>query len=143
MKGGCSKREVLKFNLLTNLCFHAWSKRLSQLERVNHITASAQRLPLASRSFSSSTITQRHTSKIGKTPFKFQPSALFKNTPTLLSVTGPLGTTSVPLEPYMTISFPTPNTLALAVENVSGLVVLRLKLTDIVHRVFSLSSTCL
>jgi large subunit ribosomal protein L6 len=78
---------------------------------------SAQRLPLTFRTFSSSTITQNHTSNIGKAPIKFQPSASFKNTPTSLSVTGPLGTTSVPLEPYMTIGFPTPDTLALTVEN--------------------------
>lgn len=78
---------------------------------------SAQRLPFAFRSFSSSTITQRHTSNIGKAPINFQPSSSFKNTPTSLSVTGPLGTTSVPLEPYMTISFPSPDTLALTVEN--------------------------
>ena len=78
---------------------------------------SAQRFPLAFRSFSSSTITQNHTSNIGKTPIKFQPSASFKCTPTSLSVTGPLGTTSVPLEPYMTIDFPASDTLTLAVEN--------------------------
>jgi hypothetical protein len=69
--------------------------------------------------------------------------ASIKNTPTSLSMMGPLGMTSVPLEPYMTIGFPTPNTLALAVENVSGLVVLHLKPTDIVSRVFLSSSTCL
>jgi large subunit ribosomal protein L6 len=80
--------------------------------------ASAQRFPLAFRSFSSSTITQAHTSNIGKTPIKFQPSsASFKCTPTSLSVTGPLGTASVPLEPYMTIGFPASDTLTLAVEN--------------------------
>ena len=82
---------------------------------------SAQRVhwkfPPAFRTFSSSTITQRHTSNIGKAPIKFQPCTSFKNTPTSISVTGPLGTTSVPLEPYMTIGFPTPDTLTLAVEN--------------------------
>jgi large subunit ribosomal protein L6 len=78
---------------------------------------STQRFPLAFRYFSSSPITQNHTSNIGKTPVNFQPSVSFKNTPTSLSVTGPLGTTSVPLEPYMTIGFPTPHTLGLTVEN--------------------------
>lgn len=78
----------------------------------------AHRLPLPFRSFSSSTITQAHTSNIGKAPIKFQPSsASFECTPASLSVTGPLGTTSVPLEPYMTINFPAPDTLALTVEN--------------------------
>jgi large subunit ribosomal protein L6 len=78
---------------------------------------SAQRLPLAFRPFSSSTITQAHTSNIGKAPIKFQSSTSFKCTPASLSVTGPLGTTSVPLEPYMTVDFPNPDTLSLAVEN--------------------------
>ncbi len=78
---------------------------------------STQRFPLIFRSFSSSPISQNHTSNIGKTPVKFQPSVSFKNAPTSLSVTGPLGTTSVPLEHYMTIGFPSPDTLALTVEN--------------------------
>jgi large subunit ribosomal protein L6 len=77
----------------------------------------AQRFPLALRSFSSSTVTKSHTSNIGKTPIKFQPSASFECTPTSLSVTGPLGTTSVPLEPYMTINFSAPDTLTLSVED--------------------------
>lgn len=79
--------------------------------------AMAQRLPLALRPFSSSTVAQKHTSNIGKTPITFQPSVSFKNTPASLSVTGPLGTASVPLEPYMIIGFPTSDTLALGVEN--------------------------
>jgi large subunit ribosomal protein L6 len=77
----------------------------------------AHRSPFAFRSFSSSAVAQKHTSNIGKTPITFQPSVSFKNTPVSLSVTGPLGTASVPLEPYMTIGFPTPDTLALGVEN--------------------------
>ena len=82
------------------------------------LRTSAQRLPLALRAFSSSTVTQAHTSNIGKTPIKFQPStSSFKCTPASLSVTGPLGTTSVPLEPYMTIDFPAPDTLILSVED--------------------------
>lgn len=78
---------------------------------------SARRVPLALRSFSSSTVTQKHTSNIGKAPIRFQPSVSFANAPASLSVTGPLGTASVPLEPYMTIGFPSPDTLALSVEN--------------------------
>ncbi|KAI0304416.1 ribosomal protein L6, alpha-beta domain-containing protein [Multifurca ochricompacta] len=78
---------------------------------------SAQRLGLAVRTFSSSVVTRGHTSNIGKTPINFQPSVSFKPTPTSLFVTGPLGTTSIPLEPYMTLDFPTPGTLTLSVEN--------------------------
>src|SRR5712672_939152 len=75
------------------------------------------RLSVAFRSFSSSTLTRAHTSDIGKTPIKFQPSVSFDSTPTRLSVTGPLGTTTVPLEPYMTLDFPVPGTLTLSVED--------------------------
>jgi large subunit ribosomal protein L6 len=78
---------------------------------------SARRFGVAIRSFSSSPLTRGHTSNIGKTPIKFQQSVSFKATPTSLAVTGPLGTTSVPLEPYMTLGFPTPDTLTLSVEN--------------------------
>jgi len=38
-------------------------------------------------------------------------------TSTKLHVTGPLGTTTVPLESYMQLAFTDPNTVALAVEN--------------------------
>ena len=76
-----------------------------------------QRVGLAIRSFSSSAGVRGHTSNIGKTPVNFQPSVSFTRTPATLSVTGPLGTASVPLEPYMTLDFPTPNTLTLSVED--------------------------
>ncbi|KAI0250809.1 ribosomal protein L6, alpha-beta domain-containing protein [Lactifluus subvellereus] len=78
---------------------------------------SAQRFGAAFRSFSSSAATQAHTSNIGKTPIRFQPSVSFKSTPSSLSVTGPLGTTSVPLEPFMALDFPIPGTLTLSVED--------------------------
>jgi large subunit ribosomal protein L6 len=71
----------------------------------------------AFRSFSSSAVTRAHTSNIGKTPIRFQPSVSFDSTPTSLSVTGPLGTSTVPLEPYMTLDFAIPGTLTLNVEN--------------------------
>jgi hypothetical protein len=139
MKGGvrCLKREVLKFNLLTNL-FPCLVQRLSQLERV---TASAQRLPLASCSFF-----YNHTKAYiqdRKDSNQISAICFVQKHPNLALRDGPLGTTSIPLDPYMTIGFPTPDTLALAVENVSGLVVLRLKPTDIVRRVFSSASTYL
>ncbi|KAI0061690.1 ribosomal protein L6 [Artomyces pyxidatus] len=77
-----------------------------------------QRLASAVRAFSSSSVARGHTSNIGKAPIKFSPAAVsFAPSPTALSVTGPLGTTSVPLEPYMTIDFPTSDTLALSVQN--------------------------
>jgi large subunit ribosomal protein L6 len=78
---------------------------------------SAQRVGVAIRSFSSSAAVRGHTSNIGKTPINFQPSVSFASTPASLNVTGPLGIASVPLEPYMTLDFPTPGTLTLSVEN--------------------------
>ena len=78
---------------------------------------SAQRVSIAIRSFSSSAAVRGHTSNIGKTPVNFQPSVSFIKTPTSLSVSGPLGTASVPLEPYMALDFPTPGTLTISVEN--------------------------
>lgn len=78
---------------------------------------SAQRVGVAIRSFASSVATRGHTSNIGKTPIKFQPSVSFSRTPATLSVAGPLGTASVPLEPYMTLDFPIPGTLTVSVEN--------------------------
>ena len=78
---------------------------------------SAQRFTSAFRSYFSSTVTRGHTSNIGKTSIRFQPSVSFDSTPTSLSVTGPLGTSTVPLEPYMTLDFAVPGTLALNVEN--------------------------
>jgi large subunit ribosomal protein L6 len=78
---------------------------------------STQRLGTAIRSFSSSIVAQVHTSNIGKTLIRFQPSVSFETTSTSLSVRGPLGTTTVPLEPYMALDFPAPGALALTVEN--------------------------
>ncbi len=96
-------------------CGHSRASRSLALEMIPQ--ASARRLGVAVRSFSSSPVTRAHTSNIGKAPINFQPSVSFKTTPTSLSVTGPLGTTSVPLEQYMTLAFPTPDTLTLSVEN--------------------------
>ena len=79
-----------------------------------------RRLPtqhIAIRSISSSVAVRGHTSNIGETPVNVQPSVSFVRTPASLSVTGPLGTASVSLEPYMTLDFPTPGTLTLSVEN--------------------------
>ncbi|KAI0312067.1 ribosomal protein L6 [Amylostereum chailletii] len=81
------------------------------LPRVHH------RLASATRAFSTSPAVRGHTSNIGKTPIKYPSTVTFTPSPTSLTVQGPLGTTQVPLEPFMTLSHPTPDTLALAVEN--------------------------
>ncbi|KAF8575453.1 ribosomal protein L6, partial [Ramaria rubella] len=53
---------------------------------------------------------------IGRAPVPYPPSVTLTQTPTALQITGPLGTTSVPLEPYMTLSFKTPSNTSLETE---------------------------
>jgi large subunit ribosomal protein L6 len=69
------------------------------------------------RSFTSSAPLNKHVSHIGRNPIKFPPSVTLTHSPTDLSITGPLGTTSVPLRPYMKITNANPDTIAVAVEN--------------------------
>lgn len=58
-------------------------------------------LQRAVRCFSSTRPANGHTSHIGKTPIPVPPSVTLNTTITKLEVIGPLGSTSVPLEPYM------------------------------------------
>jgi hypothetical protein len=56
--------------------------------------------------------TEPQSGEPGKTPIRFQSSVSFDSTPASLSVTS-----TVLLEPYMTLDFAVPGTLALNVEN--------------------------
>ena len=49
-----------------------------------------------------------HPCYIGRSPVPYPPSVTVVPTPTALQINGPLGKTSVPLEPYMTISIKSP-----------------------------------
>jgi large subunit ribosomal protein L6 len=69
------------------------------------------------RYFSSTARAQAHVSHIGREPIKYPANVTLAPSPTSISVVGPLGTTSVPLKPYMTIEFPEPNVMAVLVEN--------------------------
>lgn len=71
----------------------------------------------AIRCFSSTARVQAHVSHIGREPIKYPANVTLEPSPTTLTITGPLGTTSVSLKPYMSISFPEPNTMAVAVED--------------------------
>lgn len=74
-------------------------------------------LQRAVRCFSSTRPTHGYTSHIGKTPIPVPPSVTLNPTPTRLEVTGPLGSTSVPLEQYMRLT-PTGNgVVALSVDD--------------------------
>lgn len=69
----------------------------------------------------STTVLRSHgfVSNIGRQPIKFQPSVTLTTSSTSITIQGPLGVTSVPLEPYMKLQFPEPNTLRMTVEQPS------------------------
>jgi large subunit ribosomal protein L6 len=77
----------------------------------------SHRLLRAIRHFSSTTRSQARTSHIGREPIKFSPDVSLTLSPSEVSVKGPLGTTSVPLMPFMQLAFPDPGTLTVAVED--------------------------
>lgn len=69
------------------------------------------------RSFSTSASLSKHVSHIGRNPIIFPPSVTLNTTPSQLTITGPLGTTSVPLRPYMKITNPKADTIAVTVDD--------------------------
>lgn len=69
------------------------------------------------RSFSSSAINQKHVSHIGGKPIMLPPNVSFDPSPAALTVIGPLGTTSVPLHPFIRIKFPEKTVMEVAVED--------------------------
>ena len=71
----------------------------------------------AVRCFSSTRPTHGYTSHIGKTPIPVPASVILNATPAKLQVTGPLGSTSVPLEPYMHLTPAENGVVALSVDD--------------------------
>jgi len=71
----------------------------------------------AVRCFSSTRPTHGYTSHIGKTPIPVPTSVTLNTTPTRLEVTGPLGSTSVPLEQYMHLTPAANGVVALSVDD--------------------------
>ncbi|KAG6816803.1 hypothetical protein H0H87_002772 [Tephrocybe sp. NHM501043] len=71
----------------------------------------------AVRCFSSSARVLKHVSHIGREPIRVPENVTLTPTPTALSITGPLGTTAVPLQPYMKIEFPETSMVAITVED--------------------------
>ncbi|KIK69526.1 hypothetical protein GYMLUDRAFT_151445 [Collybiopsis luxurians FD-317 M1] len=69
------------------------------------------------RSFSSSAISLKHVSHIGGKPILLPQNVSFTPSPTALTVTGPLGSTSVPLHPFVRIKFPEQNMMEVSVED--------------------------
>ncbi|KAL5524533.1 MRPL6_1 [Sanghuangporus sanghuang] len=77
-----------------------------------------QRLPSAlPRFFSTSTCRQGHVSRIGRTLIVVPPEAILIPSPSEITVKGPLSTTSVPLKPFVQLTFPESHTLSVAVED--------------------------
>ncbi|KIJ64441.1 hypothetical protein HYDPIDRAFT_111766 [Hydnomerulius pinastri MD-312] len=74
-------------------------------------------LSTAIRHFSSSSRACGIISNIGKQPIPIPPNVTVTQSPNSLAVTGPLGTASVRLEPYMQLTFPQPNIISLTVED--------------------------
>ncbi|KAF8133664.1 ribosomal protein L6 [Boletus edulis] len=69
------------------------------------------------RRFSTSPRVCGFISNIGKQPIPIPPNVTLAPSSTSLTVKGPLGETTVPLEPYMKLSFPQQDVLSLAVED--------------------------
>ena len=73
-------------------------------------------IPKIARQFSSTALLSKNVSIIGREPIKFPPSVTITPSPSQVTITGPLGTTSVPIKSYMTIDFPLQDTMKLTVE---------------------------
>lgn len=71
----------------------------------------------AIRCFSSTTRVHAHVSHIGREPIKYPLNVTLTPSPTSISVAGPLGITSVPLQSYMKIDFPEPNVMTVVVDD--------------------------
>lgn len=56
-------------------------------------------------------------SHIGRVPIKFPESVTLNKTSSSIVITGPLGTASVPLKPFVQITYPEPNTMSVAVQD--------------------------
>ncbi|KAH9480524.1 50S ribosomal protein L6 [Psilocybe cubensis] len=69
------------------------------------------------RCFSSSAAVYRNVSIIGREPIKYPPSVTILPSPTQVTITGPLGTTAIPLKEYMKVEFPVQDTMKITVEN--------------------------
>ncbi|KAG5335260.1 hypothetical protein C0989_001653 [Termitomyces sp. Mn162] len=72
----------------------------------------------AVRGFSSTArVLKAHVSHIGREPIRVPQNVTLTPSPSALSIVGPLGTTSVPLQPYVKIAFPEPSMVAVSVED--------------------------
>lgn len=75
------------------------------------------RLSTALRAFSSSASHRVHVSHIGSKPIAVPPAVTFTQSPSALTIKGPLGETSVVLHPFVKLDFAQPSILNVAVED--------------------------
>ncbi|KAJ3486667.1 hypothetical protein NLI96_g4070 [Meripilus lineatus] len=73
--------------------------------------------PIFRAAFSTTAVKSGYTSNIGKQAIKYPTNVTLTPSPTALSVQGPLGTTSVPLHPFVHLQFSEPQTLSVSVED--------------------------
>lgn len=83
------------------------SSRMSQLLRVQFTNVV--------RCFSSTARTQKHVSHIGREPVKYPSTVTLIPSQSEITVSGPLGTTTVPLRSFVKIDLSQPNTMSVAV----------------------------
>lgn len=72
-----------------------------------------------SASFSTTALRAAFVSHIGREPIKFPENVTLTQAPTELTVTGPLGSTTVPLRDYMSLEFPQTGTMTITVADSS------------------------
>jgi len=78
-------------------------------------------LAVHAHTFSTSTTSRAgHPCFIGRAPIHYPTSVTLIPTPTTLQINGPLGTTTVPLEPFMSLAFKAPPTAPPSNEDVSS-----------------------
>ena len=58
-----------------------------------------------------------HVSHIGAKPIQYPPTVTLETSSTAISITGPLGSTSIPIYPFVKFGLDTPNVLNVAVED--------------------------
>ncbi|KAF8630863.1 hypothetical protein AX17_005222 [Amanita inopinata Kibby_2008] len=95
------------------------AKHLFSLHPSKKCEVMVLRLQLSSvaRCFSTTARAQAHLSHIGREPIKVPAGVTLNTTQTAMSIAGPLGTTSVPLKPFVKISFPEPSVMSVGVED--------------------------
>ncbi|KAF8635799.1 hypothetical protein AX15_000006 [Amanita polypyramis BW_CC] len=74
-------------------------------------------LSSAARCFSTTASARAHLSHIGREPIKVPPGVTLNKTQYGISITGPLGTASVPLKTFVQITYPEPTTMSVSVQD--------------------------